>query len=305
MIKNVIAYAVTPGFKLDAELLRRQTATECGASQAHSEGFTAPCPHSTAELVHQVAGYTLICWQTEDKILPSSVVEEVVAAKAAEIEETQGYKVGRKQRRELKEQTVDELLPRAFVQKRKTLALFGGGYLIVNTSSKARAQGLIECLRKALEGVPLKGLRLNHAPSNVMAGWLASGEPPESLTIDRDCELQSADESKVKYVRKDVDTDEVRSLIADGYRPTKLAMTYADRISFVLGEELAITKLSLLDVIRTEAQADSDTAAEQFDVDVTLEGGEIVRLLDHLVESLGGLRVDESDNEELPLKEAA
>ncbi len=53
-------------------------------------------------------------------LLPTTVVNQVTRARAAEIEEQQGYKPGRKQLKELKEQVTEELLPRAFSNRRDT-----------------------------------------------------------------------------------------------------------------------------------------------------------------------------------------
>ena len=112
MFKNAISYLVTPGFRLDPEMLARRPARPCAANEGRTMGFAAPCDHSTAELAHHVAGHTLICLETEDRLLPGSVVAEEVEARAIDLEKQQGYKPGRKQMLELKELVTEELLPK-------------------------------------------------------------------------------------------------------------------------------------------------------------------------------------------------
>lgn len=54
----------------------------------------------------------------------------------------------------------------------------------------------------------------------------------------RETELKACDESKavVRYARHPLDIDEVRQHIEHGKLPTRLAMTWEHRVSFVLAE---------------------------------------------------------------------
>ncbi|HEY7803896.1 MAG TPA: recombination-associated protein RdgC, partial [Orrella sp.] len=61
-----------------------------------------------------VQGQWLAAFRIEKKLLPSTVINQTVKARAQVIEEEQGYTPGRKQLRDLKEAVTDELLPRAF-----------------------------------------------------------------------------------------------------------------------------------------------------------------------------------------------
>jgi recombination associated protein RdgC len=56
----------------------------------------------------------LLRFDTDEKILPTSVINRVAKARAAELEEQQGFPPGKKAMKELKERVADELLPRAF-----------------------------------------------------------------------------------------------------------------------------------------------------------------------------------------------
>ena len=123
-----------------------------------------------------------------------------------------------------------------------------------------------------------------------MTGWLAGGEAPPGFTIDRELELRSIDEGKatVRYVRHDLEGDEIRAHIAAGKSATRLGMTWNDKISFVLTEQLQIKRLAFLDILKEEAESQAETSEELFDLDFTLMTGELARLLADLVEALGG-----------------
>ena len=131
-----------------------------------------------------------------------------------------------------------------------------------------------------------------------MADWLAGGEAPFGFTIDRDCELKSVAEEKaaVAYKRHPLEgdvADEVKSHLAGGKMPTRLALTWDERISFVLTEKLEIKRLAFLDILKEEAEKSAECADEQFDADFALMTGELVRFIPQLVEALGGEQVED------------
>ena len=119
-----------------------------------------------------------------------------------------------------------------------------------------------------------------------MAHWLVTQEPPVGFTADRETELKAADESKavVRYARHPLDIDEVRQHIEHGKLPTKLAMTWDDRVSFVLNDSLQIRKIALLDAVM-DGQSQDDSG---FDTDVAITTGELSRLIPELIAALGG-----------------
>ncbi len=298
LFKNAMAYRVTPGFRFDPELLRRRTARECGPTESQTDGFTEPCAHSTAGLVHHVAGAQLICWQTEDKLLPGSVVEEETTAKCEAIAEEQGYKPGKKQRKTIKEQVTLELLPKAFVQKKRTYALLTPEYFIIDTSSPARADALIESLRFAIDAVPFRLLATAASPTGTMSAWIISEDPPELLTLDDEALLEKPVEEKpvVHYTRTDLGDSDVRHRVEAGYLPKKVGMTYDGKIAFVVTSKMQVCRLRWLDLLaQAERQEQAKDADDMFDSDMAIVAGDVSRLLNYLVEQFGGWAPDEED----------
>jgi recombination associated protein RdgC len=139
----------------------------------------------------------------------------------------------------------------------------------------------------AFAGFSAALLQTRHAPAGQMAAWLFEGEAPFDFSIDRDCELHASDASRavVRYSRKPLDTEEVRIHIQAGMAPTKLAMTYDDRISFVLTDAGNVQRVEYLDVVANN-QRTQDMGA--FDADVSIATGELSRLLPALLKALGG-----------------
>jgi recombination associated protein RdgC len=148
----------------------------------------------------------------------------------------------------------------------------------------------MEHLKLSLGELPVTLIKTQLAPATAMTQWLAAGHAPGSFTVDRDCELCAAVEERaaVRYVRHNLDSDEVRSHIAGGKSATRLALTWNDRVSFVLTEQLQIKRLAFLDLLKEDAERQAENADDLFAANFTLMCGELAQLLQHLVEVLGG-----------------
>ncbi len=292
--KNLQIYRLPAGWDMSAERLEEQLAKKrfhpCGSQDMESRGWIAPA--SDEALVHAVAGQWLIALGIEHRLLPAAVVKQEAEERAEEIAEQQGYKLGRKQMKDLREQITQELLPRAFTRRRRMYAWIDpvNGWLVIDASSQARAEDMLEVLRQTLDSFPLALLRTELSPTAAMADWLAGGEAPAGFTIDQDCELRSVSEDKaaVRYVRHTLEGDEVKGHLEAGKLPTRLALTFADRVSLVLTEKLEIKRLDFLDVVRDQIDGDGEDAQALFDAEFALMTGELAQLLPAVVEALGG-----------------
>lgn len=294
MFKNLQLYRMTTPWLLSAteveEKLKPQAFQPCNSASMTSQGWIAPV--SGGQLVHTVNRQMLIAMCTEKKLLPTSVINQVAAARAAEVEEQQGFKPGRKQMKELKENVTDELLPRAFSIQKTTLVWIDpvNGWLCVDSPSPARADDVFKLLLKSLESLPFESVRTDRSPLSAMTDWLAADEVPGSFTIDQDTELRATGEGKatVRYVRHTLENEDIRRHIGAGKQCTKLAMTWSDRISFVLTESLTLKRIAPLDVLKENAGVEAKDAQEAFDANFTLMAGEINSLLKDLIQALGG-----------------
>ncbi|MCL2523102.1 MAG: recombination-associated protein RdgC [Betaproteobacteria bacterium] len=295
--KNLQLYRLPTPWPIDLakfeEQLARGPFVRCPSNQPLSRGWTPP--REGGALVYALERQWLIALAVEQRLLPASVINEEVAERAAAITEQQGYAPGRKELRELRERVGEELLPRAFTRRRRTFVWLDpvGGWCGIDAASPAKAEEVIEHLRHCLDEFPLKPLHTQHSPQAAMADWLAGGEAPGGFSIDRDCELKAVGEEKaaVRYVRHPLGDEvgaEIKAHLAAGKLPTRLALTWSDRISFVLSEKLEVKRLAFLDLLKEEAEKNAERADEQFDADFALMTGEFSRFLPQLVEILGG-----------------
>lgn len=259
-----------------------------------SHGWASP--RDDGALVYSNNRQMLLVARAEKKLLPASVVNQVTKDRALELEEQQGFKLGRKQLRELKEQVTDELLPRAFSIRRDTRVWIDtvNGWLVIDAASPALADDVRSLLVKSIDRLPLASVRVALSPVAAMTDWLLSGEAPNGFTLDQDTELRSSGEGNatVRYVGHALEIDDMRRHIEAGKQCMRLAMTWQDRISFVLTPSLTIKRVTPLDVIKEAADPTAQNDDEQFDSDVSLMTGELAQMFASLVDALGGEQQD-------------
>ena len=295
MFKNALIYRIeawdAPALSVIEERLAGQRFCACAAAQAESAGWVEPRGEKHGALAEQVAGQTLLQLCVERKPVPASAVKTLLEERLQQIEAETGRRPRGKHAKELKEDIVLELLPRAFAKRSHTRVWLDAKArrLVIDAASVKQTDTLVTRLVELLGG----GMRLNLlqtavAPATAMAEWLSTQAAPAGFSIDRECELKQPDSDKasVRYARHPLDIAELAAHIEQGKLPTQLAMTWNGRVSFVLTENLALKKIKLLDGVLDGAGAKS--AGDDFDADVALCTGELGRLIPDLLDALGG-----------------
>ena len=297
MFKNLIAYRMVSAWTMVQaqleEALDKARFAPCGASQEKSVGWIEPRGQAHGALVEVVDGQWMLKQMVETKAVPSSVVKRKVEERAQQIEATTGRKPGKKEKRDLAEDARQALLPMAFTKQSTVLVWIDPTHarLVLDAGSQAKADETLTALVNAIDGLAVQLVDTKTAPATAMSEWLSTQEAPAGFSVDRECELKAPDESRavVRYTRHALDTDEVSQHITMGKVPTRLALTWNDRVSFVLTEGLQLKKVSLLDVaLEDKPAAAGDRKDDGFDTDVALITGELRQMLPVLMQALGG-----------------
>ena len=96
----------------------------------------------------------------------------------------------------------------------------------------------------------------------------------------------------IRYLRHPLEAKEIRGHLSAGKYPTRLGLTWNDRLSFVLTDKLQIKRLDFLEMGKDDAQGDTVDPAEQFDIDFAVMAGELATFL----KDLTGILAVESAN---------
>ena len=298
MFKNVWVYGVASGWPESLDVLetalQRMAFVPAIASQDKAVGWIAPRGKGSGSgeagfepLAESVNGHWMLRFMAETRQVPASVVQRRVDDMAAAIETTTGRKPGKKERRDLKEEAVAALLPQAFPRLQSTWVWLDPATrrMVLDTTSASRADDIITALVKLLDGFAVEPIDTTTSPAVAMAAWLTEQAAPAGFDIGKECELKSADETQavVRYARHPLLTEEVQAHIATGKQPTRLALDWDGRVSFVLTDNLQLTKVTFADSVLEGQRADD------FDGSVLMLTAEIGPLITDLIDALDGL----------------
>jgi recombination associated protein RdgC len=297
MFKNSLVYRIGPwDAPTLADIEERLAAarfSECGATQMESAGWLEPRGRQHGALAESVGGHWILRLCTETKAVPGSVVRQQLEAQLGKIEAETGRRPKGKRAKEIKEQIVHGLLPRAFPKRALTPIWIDlrSRLVIVGAASAKKADAIVTRLVELLGGgIVLRPLQTELSPAAAMSEWLAGQQAPAGFSIDRECELKQPDSEKatVRYARHTLEIAEVAEHIAQGKLPTQLAMTWNSRVTFVLSESMALKKVKLLDVVLEGAGSTAGREDDGFDADVAITTGELAPLIADLIQALGG-----------------
>ncbi len=291
---NIRFYRLAVPFAMDAAqldaALRTRPARACGQLEEAVEGWSAPLGRQGQMLVHQAERAMMLCLERQERLLPASVVRDECEERQWQQEAKQGRNLNRREKTEIKEQVIQELLPKAFVRRSRTFACLmpQDGWLIVNASSQRKADALIEFLQKTVSSLLLEIPATHESPGELMRRWMLDERTlPEGFTLEDSCTLTSQGEQggTIACRQEDLGKDEILAHIRAGKAVSKLALNWRQRVSFVLEEDLSLKRLRFDDAVMEEAADGSgDDEITRFDSDLVIMSGELRQLLAELMQ---------------------
>lgn len=295
--RNLLLYRFTSPFQLTDNIDEQLAATPfvpCGSQDLIRAGWIAPLPEGELPS-HTANGCTLVCLRKQQKILPGAAVAEALDEKIRAIETTEARKVYRKERKALKEEILVTLAPRALTRSSRMYAYIDtqNQWLIVNGSSRNRAEELLTQLRADIGSLPLVPLETNNQPAVLMTDWLRNGSVPTGFALGDQCELRDVQETAntVKVRGQELRGDEVLQHIEAGKQVVKLAMNWRDAIDFVIGDDLVVRRLKFRDELIEQIEKLDDPRA-QFDQEFGLMTLELSKFIGELIAAFGGALAD-------------
>jgi recombination associated protein RdgC len=285
--------ATIPAADLE-EALAGQAARSPGSQEARRVGWCPPAGRAGTALLHELQGQRLLTMLRHERLLPAGVVREEVEERGAEIEAREGRKLRRQEKQEIKEQVYEELLPRAFVRSQKVdLWWDTRRHLIaVNTSSRKRAEEVLDLLRETLGSLKVTPLASQTLPMRAMTQWLADeSSRPAALQLGDQVELKAKGDDGVLRARQvDLDSDEIQQLLAAGKQASRLGIEVEGRLGYVLHDDLTLKSLRFSDALIDEAGEieDDGDAVVRLEADFMLMTGALAEEIERLIDWLGG-----------------
>ncbi|WP_258911361.1 recombination-associated protein RdgC [Pseudomonas putida] len=296
--KNLLTYRLTQEVPFEPEALEAALASKparpCASQELTTYGFVAPFGKGEdAPLVHVSGEFLLIAARKEERILPSSVVNDAVKEKVEEIETEQMRKVYKKERDQIKDEIIQAFLPRAFIRRSMIFAAIAPrlGVILVNSASAKRAEDLLSTLREVMGSLPVRPATVKIAPTATMTDWVKTQQTAEGFYVLDECELRDTAEDGgiVRCKRQDLTGEEIQLHLSTGKVVTQLALAWQDKLSFILDDKMVIKRLKFEELLQEQAEQDGgDEAAQQFDASCLLMMMTFTEFLPVLFEALGG-----------------
>lgn len=295
--KNAIVYRMTRDIQISAEqleeALKTLAFTPCSSQDMSRIGWVSPLGNHGEMLTHVAGNQILLCIKKEEKILPSTVIKEILQGKIEKLESEQGVKLRKTEKATLKDEVIHSLLPRAFSKYSQTQIWIDldKQRIIVDASSSKRAEDSLALLRKTLGSLPVIPLHTEQPVELTLTEWVRNNDTPAGFMLHDEAELKAVLEEGgiAKFKKQDLASDEIATHIEAGKYVTQLSMDWQDRIKFTLTDSLMLKKISLSDVLKEHNDdIHHDDYAQRFDADFILFTGEFSVLTDELVSALGG-----------------
>lgn len=289
--KQAQILTINSNFTYTPEILATQLQslayTPCLPTLPATQGWVTPAEVEDAALVHAIDHYWLICLQTEEKILPATVVRNEVKKRVKEIELSRGDKVGRKEKTQLAEETTHTLLPKAFSKLTRTYAYIDrkNNWLVIDSTSPSKIKQLVDFLQRCAPEIRLKALETTKVPP-VLTQWLVKQNNPTDFSINQACLLRDPNNETrmIRCQQQNLFATSIQTLLKEGCLANQLSLTWHDKIDFMLANEFIISGIRYQDDIKAQAEeASVETVVQRFDADFIVMAGTLSMMLADLV----------------------
>lgn len=294
MFKNIIAYRFNKPFAVDAAALESAMEefkfTPCGSQDISKFGFTNALGKHGHTLVHSAEGYHMVAVTKESKILPAAAVKEAVNAKVELIEQEEGRKLDKKEKDAIKDEVIQEMLPRAFTKSLVTRALIMPELqlILVDSSSYSKAEELLALLRKALGSLPVIPLNYKTPVESTLTEWLKSGVSPPPFDVMNEAELRCEETGIARFKEQDLREAEVLAHIETGKEAHKLELCYNGLMSFIACSDGSLKRVKFSPDFMAANDEVGDDVTARLDADFILCAKELSWLMGSLELGLGG-----------------
>lgn len=265
--------------------------TPCLPSMHQSMGFVSPIGSdenpSLVRVINQ--DYAMICLQIEEKVLPSAVIRQALDEAVKEIETSENRKLKSNEKLRLKDEITMTLLPRAFSKKMRIYAYFDckNHWLVVGTGNAKKTEDLIAMLKKSVTD-DIHPMNIKEL-SATMTSWLKHQNYSSSFSIEKACVLQDPKQANrtIRCKQQDLFYSGIQSLIKDGCAVIQLALSWQDRVSFILSHQFLFSSLQFSDEILDQVkEMEAESKQQQFDADFYIMTEVLSKLLIELIASL-------------------
>jgi len=294
MFRNLRFYRITsPWPKTEeklSEILAENAFSPCGAYSERSAGWEAPAEFDGAPLCRRLHGADLLQLRTQSRVLPVAAIKEALVDKVDEFRSRMTQEPPRSELRRLREETREELLPKALLKSDRSRGCFihSESLLAIDAGTDSKAEWFIDHLRTCFGEFTCVPLAFSHEPSELLKR-IFLGESLLGFSLGRECRMQDVSDSKSIATWREFELTDasIRKHVVDGMRLTHLGVGFDEVLSCVINEAGDISKLKFIEGDAVDTPDYEDPLA-RMDADFVLLTGTVTRMVESLKKLLGG-----------------
>ncbi len=292
MFRNVRFYALDGEWPESEEALSGNLETAafepCGPFTERSSGWVPVDTDTSDSLARRVNGADLFRLRSQSRVLPHAVINEELEARIEEYRERMQEPPPPREKRRLKAEARDELLPKAMLKSDRIWGYFDTKEKVVgiDAAQESGAERFLRRLQAANERVNLQPLQYRK-PFDELLTKVFLGGAPGQFAVGRECRMQDAADSGsiVRWSNFDLSDRSIRDHVAHGMRLTHLEIVYDNVMRFVMSDTGVITKLKFLGM--DDASEDHTDPLARLDAEFVVITGTLRNLLGDLGKLLG------------------
>lgn len=322
LFSNILAYRVTNAFDLHKDLeavnqaLASKPARLPGKMELNAVGFTEPVGEEGA-FIERIAPMTYVfAYNLAERMIPGKIVRQQVADRVKKIEKEQERKVYAREKQQIKDEVLNQMLPRAFVDQKITYGMVMGPYILIDSSSAKRGEDILSTLRSCLGSLGVRPVAVKTTPIDAFTRWFTTGEIDGPFYMTGDFKANNrSDESDFVNGKGTSPKDEGLSdlVLEHDRRVTVLGLSWGtstgETASFTVNEMIGIKGIkwpeSLSEMAADQVGEEDDEDARRVTLlrtTMILLGAELEQLLEDLLLALGHEEIPErGENEDLDL----
>ena len=320
LFSNILAYRCTHAFDLHKNLeavnqaLASKPARLPGKMELNAAGFTEPVGEEGAFIERIAPMAYVFAYNLAERMIPGKIVRQQVAARVKQIEKEQERKVYAREKQQIKDEVLNQMLPRAFIDQKITYGMVVGPYILIDSSSAKRGEDILSTLRSCLGSLGVRPVSVKTTPIDAFTRWFTTGETdgPFHMTGDFKANNRSDESDFVNGKGTSPEHEGLSDLVREyDRRVTVLGLGWGtspgETASFTVNEMIGIKGIKWPESL---AEMAADQVGEEDDEDarrvtllrttMILLGAELKQLLEDLLDALGGEEIPEGgDNEDL------
>jgi len=294
MFRNLRFYHITSPWpkteQLLSDLLSENVFSPCGAYSERTAGWEAPANYDDAPLCRRLNGADLLQLRTQSRVLPVAAIKEALEEKVIEFRSRMDQEPPRGELRRLREDTKDELLPKALLKSERSRACFihSESLLAIDVGTDAKAEWFIDQLRTCFGQFNCTPLNFNNPPGELLKR-IFLGETPLGFSLGRECRMQDLKDTRsiATWREFELADQSIRRHVIDGMKLTHLGIGFDELLSCVIDEDGVISKLRFIEADAIDTPDHEDPLA-RLDADFVMLSGTVQRLAENLKKLLGG-----------------